>query len=1019
MFKTVLTFCISLLWWIASFATSFSVDAAVQNKFDVDVSTYVTGQCAAAFPNGAATHSAAGKIDFGYNAQLLGASSNVLATAIVTSNNGSNKKTCSESNCVASGGQSDVINVSTFESRSSTTDVIINYQGAVTIGGDSYSGNTYNTINAYYASEASMTFSNRHNEYFIDSLILAFQNTVYLQAGSVYWINRLVTSSQSQIIVQGSGTAIVYVNQSLAFPSPGLINSPSANTSGDASKLVLYAFNDVSFNNQTTFSGSLYSRGDITLGSASYAFGAVSATNITLGTDSSISYQASALANTTYAGLCSDAVVSVDHFRVEHDGQGLSCEAESVVIKACANADCSTLLSQPTDITLSPGTWDGGQASNISFTGSVSTTLSMTTPGTYTLIKTASSEAANLRCFKGLTESCSIDFVDAGFEFIGATVNNKVLTDQLAETHFSNVNLRAVQNDNGVCKAALTGTKSITFAYDCEAPNACLTTLAGIAITAPEGENSGTLNLQFNNNGIASLSSLNYADAGRLTLSAQLTLNNAQILKGYGWVDVYPAYLHTQVAPASLSSIGGSDTASYTAGQAFELQIGAYGALNNLLPNYQAEQLQLEVQRLAPLAAGTSDGQFKYADAGIVNSSTSAGITTSTGPLPFNAGQYRYSGAYYNEAGQIAVAAHDQSYLGNAIPANGLLLLDAFIPAYYQLEAELPLPVLENVQAAFTYIGQTNQFAQNAIIKITAKNALDQTTVNYDSQHWLLRPGLLDINDDNKLTYLDQSGYHGDVTVFKGSELGISGDNNYDGSVFFELIGATITHNKVDINKRIFAPVAPFEAEFDMVFYAPFFTDVNGVCFLDNALDTSCNDFSFSGVGGANLRYGRFKLNSTYGPETEPLRVSLAAQYYNAGRWLTNTLDNETLIDFSVANTQLLLSKRGGTAANDLTGLFAPISSDGALLMGVPDSLNDLYFSAPGLMGEVLLQLNPQTTPLLWPSYLNFDWNGDGLICNQTDLCGSGILIDYPSAILSFGQFRGYDRVIQWREILN
>jgi MSHA biogenesis protein MshQ len=977
----------------------------------------VSGQCSGAFPNGAATHSAAGLIDFGYNAQLLGAANNILATATIISNGGSNKKTCQSSNCVASGGQSDVIYVSSFQTTNSATDVIINYQGSAVIGAASYPGNSFNDINPYYASEANISFSTNQTEYYVDTLILAFKNTLYLQAGSVYWINQLVTSSQSQIIVQGSGTAIVYVNQALAFPSPGLINSPAVNASGDASKLVLYAFNDVSFNNQTTFSGSLYSRGNISLGSASYAYGGISAANITLGTDSTINYQGSALTNTQYADLCSETTPSVDHFRIEHDGQGLTCEPKTLTIKACADTNCSNLYDQVTTLTLSPGIISGGNT--LTFTGSTTVDVSITSVGNYTLSKALPSEQADLRCFVGATQSCDIAFVDAGFEFIGQTINDKVLPDQLAETAFNNVQLRAVQNDNGVCKVALTGNQSIIFGYDCDTPNVCLKPLAGIAINNASAENVDTLNLNFDSNGIASLSSLNYADAGRLKLSAQITLNNAQILKGSALVDVYPAYLQTQVLPISLISSGSADTGTFTAGQTFEFEIGAHGALGNVLPNYQAEQLKLEVQRLAPLEAGSSDGQFKYASAGFVNSSLNEGTLTSAGALTFAGGLYQYSGAYYSETGQIALDAQDQSYLGNAIPSAGKIKLDPFIPAYYQLSPELPLPVLENVQTNFTYIGQSNQFAHNPLIRMTAKNALDQTTANYDSVQWQLRPTFADVNNNDKLSFLDKSAYNGDVTVYKGTMPLISGDDNYDGVVLIELPNATITYNKVASDFSMFAAVDPFSASFDIVFHAVFFTDANGICWRDDALDATCNDFIFSDVSGADLRFGRFKLTSTYGPETEALTVGLSAQYYRAGRWLTNALDNATLIDFSEANGQLILTKRGGNSDADLTGLIDPISSDGVLLMGIPDSINDFYLSAPSQRGEVLLQMNPQTTPLLWPSYLNYDWNGDGLICNQTSDCGNSEKIDFPQAIISFGQFRANDRIIQWRELYN
>ena len=59
--------------------------------------------------------------------------------------------------------------------------------------------------------------------------------------------------------------------------------------------------------------------------------------------------------------------------------------------------------------------------------------------------------------------------------------------------------------------------------------------------------------------------------------------------------------------------------------------------------------------------------------------------------------------------------------------------------------------------------------------------------------------------------------------------------------------------------------------------------------------------------------------------------------------------------------------------------------------------------------GQLILSLNPQASAVEWPTYLNYDWNGDGSIDNA----------DFPKSIVSFGQFRNSDRIIQWREVFN
>ena len=57
----------------------------------------------------------------------------------------------------------------------------------------------------------------------------------------------------------------------------------------------------------------------------------------------------------------------IDHFRITHTGQGVTCNRSEVTIQACKNATCSELFTDTVTVSLDPSTvsggggWEGGQ----------------------------------------------------------------------------------------------------------------------------------------------------------------------------------------------------------------------------------------------------------------------------------------------------------------------------------------------------------------------------------------------------------------------------------------------------------------------------------------------------------------------------------------------------------------------------------------------------------------------------------------------------------------------------------
>lgn len=961
-------------------------------------------QCSAIFPDGASTHSAGGTISFGSNAQLFGSDDNLLATTAISKNAGSTISTCNTADCVATGSPSVEASGVTFQTSASTIDVTVGFNKSVVIGSGSNPGNEFDEINPGGSSQASITFSDTRSEYFVDRLVLGSENTLYLQSGATYWFNQLTLSSQADIIILGSGTAIIYVNQSLTITSPGLINSPSINNSGDASKLVLYAFSDVTLNSNSTFTGSLYAQGDLTLISSSYLFGAVSAANIDLNSQSTITYQSAEVADTDFGTLCSTKLI--DHFEIQHNGQGFTCEAKPITLKACVDESCDTLYDKETTIIMSPTDWEGGNT--LVFTGEIIANLNVTDAGTITLAKIAANPEADLRCFNGSTETCAMDFVNDGFEFFGITTSIKTLGDQEAETNFSNVNIRAVRDEAGVCKALLEGPQDIKFIYNCDEPSSCLTSLGDIPInTTPSGDQSGILSVMFAEDGTAPMSFLNYADAGRLALTVEADIAGVTITSGTAVVDVYPTYLKLDVSPISLLD----NSSNFKAGEPFSFIVGAYGALNTKLRNYEAGTTKLKVERVTPNSISANEGNFKYGDANTSKIPTNLApvfTVTSPSPLLFNDGEYRSEKAYYDEVGSIKVDIQDSDYFGNVIPSKNALTLGDFIPAYYTVTKALP--ELQNTcDDTFSYIGETIGFVTGSQPKLffTGKNAQNAVTKNYGITAGTFSLSQLDVN--NGISLFDSSSYSATDSaneVSKGSiPLITTGIADYDGIIEVQIPDTRFKYNKVRSDNTTFDIPSPFAASIDMEFSSTLLTDKNGVCYQSDYENSTCLPFTIANITGANMRYGRLVMDSTYGPETESLTVPFRAEYFDGELWLVNTEDNCTNIDFTKAGDEIQLTN------NSLAALVGNVTSAGDLLMGVPVG-KQFKLEAPGagITGELKIWLNPNDVDVTWPTYLNYDWDGDGFINN---------INDFPEATVSFGLFRGNDRIIHWREVFN
>ncbi|ASP37172.1 hypothetical protein CHH28_00060 [Bacterioplanes sanyensis] len=224
----------------------------------------------------------------------------------------------------------------------------------------------------------------------------------------------------------------------------------------------------------------------------------------------------------------------VHHFEFYYSGNGLTCTPkDKILIRACANADCSTLFTDPVEVTLSPSGWGRGNPLTFSDTftitnGEAEVSLAVTTATTVDLEVISSDPTTqaftqNLCSINGgaLSTDCSLSFLDSG---LLVTVPNMTANVPVTAT------IAAVETatDTKECDPAF-GNVDKTVALWSGYVNPNIGTLpvqledGSVFSDISDSETAPTnVTLSFDSTGEAQIS-LNYQDAGLMNLSARYT----------------------------------------------------------------------------------------------------------------------------------------------------------------------------------------------------------------------------------------------------------------------------------------------------------------------------------------------------------------------------------------------------------------------------------------------------------------------------------------------------------------
>ena len=694
----------------------------------------------------------------------------------------------------------------------------------------------------------------------------------------------------------------------------------------------------------------------------------------------------------------------IDHFEFDHTGQGLTCNTQTVTIRACANANCSQLFTEPLSATLLPdsisdGVWVGGN--QVSFSGGTTQLqLRRNTPGVVTLgVKGSNPTTKPLSktlCRIGSGElsgsNCSLAFADSGFIFdVPDKLANKPVDVLVKAVKKSDVTQQCIPSFQSK-------TKSLSFWSGYVEPSAPIlpkavtinSTPISSVVSAPT-----PLSLFFNAKGEATIS-VNYPDAGKLQLDAKYTGTGDEqglVMTGADLFVSVPAGLCIKPVDANASCASADMTCNVyrKAGQSFGMTVQAMAwerdsdtdfCTGNLsTPNFSDKTMTLASKVVAPaIAIGGRDGALGVASySHIANSTNMNTILNQT----------------ISEVGVFQLTAKASSnYLGAAsslnIPLGYSANIGRFVPDRFLVSEAFVSPACDS----FSYMDQSFPMSMT----LSALNIAGNITQNYFAPFSFATAKLVGENINNGI---DLQSRLSSLPIVSASW--VKGEASLDNS--YRANFSRVTPN-VLTNLYQDGPFELLDIGVQVLDNDPHPNGINSYVAspdMDAATTGNCVNCTAKKITTQKLRHGRVVMDNTYGPETEILRMPTRAEYWNGSSWVLNSDDSCTIVNASLAS-QTDDINLGYNFEPDLVA-GQSIERSGSMPKFQAGQF-DLLWRAITTSGA--LYRGQVTAPLDVPSWLEWYWNWNDITPTITV---------EPRASAYFGRYRGHDRIIYWREV--
>jgi MSHA biogenesis protein MshQ len=739
-----------------------------------------------------------------------------------------------------------------------------------------------------------------------------------------------------------------------------------------------------------------------------------------------------------------------DHFEIDTiDAEGLTCQADNIVIKACADPACSILNNESFSVNLLVNGVSNREVKIIG--GSTITNYAYTTLGNASL-----SLDQNYYCKNSSDTPCNVNFKDSGFVFGNDSSDKMAIPTQLSGKpsnigfNAKNIFLQALATNEvtGACEGVFPdgGDIPVNLSYSCASDNCAdnevyifnnVNPTSGIIQQTPSEHI-----LRFTSDSKSYLSVV-YSDAGKIALNVQKDIEikddgGNKVIKDFNGmsndfvVRPFGFFMNILNNPEAQDA---TDSIFKKAGEYFSIELKSVVWENHDDLNYDG--IPDPNSDLSTNAITENFGKERLAETAVLNLALVAPNSGVLGELTsktygFDKGIANDDKVSYSEVGIISVIAKlsSNSYLGTSDVQSKTTNIGRFTPSYFKqtiktgdhgsLIANHNNSVSTCKMLNWTYSGQlTNmggaklkgsiQYLNAPMLTITAFNSADEVTQNYSGDFAKLA-NLLS-NSDNKISFKAALATHVDNTLsLTGdvSELGYI-KSNRDGVLTYQLS----TEHHFVYTRNSLSRVTPFLASFELPFKE--FKDADDITFkvsdTKNYFETPKfyqRNAIMPDIAAFNntleIRFGRAVLDNSFGPETSNLPQPLHIQFLESiGNYVKVSDDKCTTWNSNLITLTTKSLHKNITSSLGGTGFFVEGSTRKIYLKATSD--NEGVESPSDAQGEVYVEY----TVAPW---LKYDWAYDN---EGVD----GLYNDNPRSVASFGVFRGNDRIIYHREIAN